>query len=167
MTLKSTIQTFKLLLLVLSFSALTACASNEEAKPDTMTGGSLVGINYTNNGIQQFSVDEAGGGRIGRYGISGRYCCAMYPRVWTPELKVTVEWERSDGREKDGKTWKLKSVKKTISIEKYTELGEVYVAFLPKDEVRVYVWHGVINGPSYPGNLGEPTDPNETRNKAP
>jgi hypothetical protein len=165
MILKSAVQTFKLLLLVLSLSALTACASNDEAKHDSMSGGSLVGLNYTGEGIQRFSVDEAGGGSTSRYGQSGDYCCAMYPKVWTPDLRVTVMWISGHYDKHDN--FIVKEHKKIIPIEKYSESGEVYVVFLPKDEVRVYVWHGVANGPNYPGNLGEPTDPNETRKKAP
>jgi len=80
----------------LSLSTLTACDAQENAKPDKTDMGAVVGINYTGEGIQHFTVDEAGGGGIGRYGVSGVICCAMYPSKWTPELRVTVEWERSD-----------------------------------------------------------------------
>jgi hypothetical protein len=166
MILKSAVQTFKLLLLVLSLSAITACASNEGAKPDTMEGGSLVGLNYTKNYIHRFSVDESGGGGLRRYGQSGDYCCTMYPKVWTPDLRVTVKWTTSNGDPKSNDATETPHTK-NIPIEKYTEPGEVYVVFLPKEEVRVYVWHGVPNGPNYPGSLGEPTDPNESKKVKP
>ena len=165
MKLNQPLQTAFRLLLILSLAGLVACSAKEDAKPDTTAGGSIVGLNYTGEGIQWFLVDGAGGGGVNRYGISGDVCCATYPRKWTPELKVTVKWERSDGREPDGKRWKLKSVEKTVPIEKYTEPGEVYVAFLPNDEVRVYVWHGVPNGPDFP--LGDPKDPDEIKRITP
>ena len=165
------------LLLILSLSGLIACSEKEAAKPDTTAGGSVVGLNYTGEGIQWFLVDGAGGGGVNRYGISGDVCCAMYPRKWTPELKVTVKWVRSDceGQRqlctleliKQGIKWPYKSVEKTVPIEKYTEPGEVYVAFLPNDEVRVYISNVGVKNKAFPGNLGIPTDPDEIKRITP
>ena len=165
MKFNSVVQNLKLLLLLLGLSMLLASCVKEK-KSDGMTGGNLVGVNYTGDGIQWFSVDQAGGGRVGRYSISGDICCAMYPKKWSQDLKVDVEWERSDGREPDGKNWKLKIIRKTIPIEQYTELGRVYLVFLPKDEVKLYISKvGPIN-PSFPSKLGFPEEPIQTqRNK--
>jgi hypothetical protein len=59
----------------------------------------------------------------------------------------------------------MKSIEKTIPIEKYTEDGVIYVTFLPHDEVRVYVFRGDADGPEFP--LGDPHDPDEnSRTKA-
>ena len=161
----------------MSLSALTACASNEGAKhDDTLTGGALIGVNYTGEGIQRFSVDESGGGSIGRYSISGDYCCTMYPKVWTPGLKVTVEWERTDCERqrhlctletaRQDKT-PYKIITKTIPIEKYSELGEVYVVFLPKDEVRVYISRVGPKNKDFPTKLGFPQAPTDTNKVKP
>jgi hypothetical protein len=59
--------------------------------------------------------------------------------------------------------WPHKVVEKTVALEKYAEPGEVYVAFLPNDEVRVYVYRGVVNGAAFP--LGDPKDPNPEEKK--
>ena len=74
--------------LLLALSTLSAC-NNQEM-------GSITGVNHTGAGIQHFSIDGAGGSSVGRYGVSGVVCCAVYPSKWTPELRVTVEWKRSD-----------------------------------------------------------------------
>ena len=158
MNISQSLRTAFRLLLIASLSGLADCSAEDEAKPDRLAGSSIVGMNYTDKGIQWFAVDKAAGARIGPYGISADVCCAIYPREWTPDLKVTVKWERSDGREPDGKRWKLNSVEKTIPFEKYTEPGELYVTFLPNDDVRIYVYHGVVNGPAFP--LGQPKKPN-------
>ena len=165
MKLNRLIQTATRLLLLLSLSGLVACNAKEDPQADTLSGAAVVGLNYTGEGIQWFSVDEGGGGGINPYGISGTVCCVMYPRKWTPDLKVKVKWERSDGREPDGKDWKMKVIEKTVPIEKYTEAGEVYVAFLPNDDVRIYVYHGVPNGPPFP--LPDPVDPEKAKRTAP
>ena len=145
---------------------LISC-TKEEAKPDPMSGGALIGVNYTEEGIQWFSVDEAGGGGINPYSVSGDFCCTMYPKKWNPDLKVNVEWERSDGREPDGKRWKLKVLKKTIPIEEYTELGRIYVTFLPKDEVRVYISNVGPSNENFPSKLGFPEEPAKTKRTMP
>ena len=167
MKLNQLLQTALRLLLIFSLSGLTACSAKEDGKPDTMSGGSVVGVNYTGEGIQWFLVDGSGGGGVNRYGISGNVCCAMYPKQWTPALKATVKWERSDGREPDGKRWKLKLVEKIVSIEKYAEGGDVYVLFLPNDEVRVYISNVGVKNKAFPGNLGIPTDPDEIKRITP
>ena len=170
MNINKLIQTSLRLLLILSLSTLTACDAQENAKPAHMTGGSLVGVNYTGEGIQYFSVDEAGGGAVGRYGISGDVCCAMYPKKWTPELKVTVKWKRTDceGRRQlctldtaRAGTTPMKFLEKTIPMEKYTELGEVYVVFLPHDDVRLYISTVGPRSKKFPSKLGIPNDPDE------
>ena len=175
MKFNSIIQNLKLLLLLLGLSMLFASCVKEEKKSDRMTGGSLVGVNYTGEGIQRFSVDNSGGGSIGRYSISGDYCCTMYPKQWTADLKVEVEWERSDCKGQqhlctiksaEDNTYPYKVIRKTIPIEQYTELGRVYLVFLPKDEVKLYISKvGPIN-PSFPSKLGFPEEPIQTqRNK--
>lgn len=165
------IQTTLRLLLILSISSLSvSCASEEDIYKSKMAGGALIGVNYTGEGIQRFSVDESGGGAIGSYGISGDVCCTMYPRVWTPELKVTVEWKRSDCERQEhlctleaakAGTYPKKFLKKTVPLEKYTDLGDVYVAFLPHDDVRVFVSR--VSPKSEHFLLGWPQDPSETK----
>lgn len=163
-------------LIIFCLGALLTSCAKEEVKPDPMTGGALIGVNYTGEGIQRFSVSESGGGSIGRYSISGDYCCTMYPRVWTPDLQVTVEWERSDceGQQKrctiksaENNTWPYKIFKKTIPIEQYSELGRVYLVFLPKDDVRVYISSVGPKNNAFPSKLGFPEEPAKTKRTTP
>ena len=156
-------------LLILSLSTqLVSCAAFNK-KPDPMATGALIGVNYTSEGIQRFSVDDSGGAVIGKYCISGTICCTRYPRVWNSNLKVTVSWKRSDCEKQKhlctletalAGTWPPdKKCEKTILMEPYTETGRVYVVFLPNDEVRVYI--------NYPKELGIPQDPAELKGIAP
>jgi hypothetical protein len=165
MTLNSIAKIFKLLLLALSLSALTACASNDGAKPDSKAGGNIVGVNYTTNYIHQFYIDDSWGGNIYPFsGGGGSVCCVMYTRKWTPDLKVQVKWTTSNGDPKSNdatETWHNKSA----PIPEFTEPGEVYVLFFPKDEVRVYITNVGIGSKDFPGNPGYPSHYNPEKNK--
>ena len=150
---------------LLSLSALLVSCVKEEKKSDHMTGGSLIGVNYTGEGIQRFSVDNSGGGSIGRYSISGNYCCTMYPEKWTADLRVEVEWV--SGHYDNHDKFIVKEHQKTIPIEQYTELGEVFLVFLPKDEVRLYIFNGGPKSPNFPSKLGFPEEPSKTKRITP
>ena len=150
--------------LLLALSALSACSDQEM--------GSITGVNHTGEGIQSFSIDNAGGSSVGRYGISGVVCCAAYPSKWSPELKVTVEWERTDceGHEDlctleaaRAGTTPYKTIKKTIPIEKHTDSGSIYVVFLPHDDVRIYITNYYPESERFPSKLGFPKDPGDDK----
>ena len=150
--------------LLLALSALSACSDQEM--------GSITGVNHTGEGIQSFSIDNAGGSSVGRYGISGVVCCAAYPSKWSPELRVTVEWERSDceGRwnlctveSARQDRWPHKTFKKNIPMEKYTDSGSIYVVFLPHDDVRIYITNYYPESKNFPSKLGFPKDPGDDK----
>jgi hypothetical protein len=163
------ISKIKRYILALSLVCLVACNARENAAlPDDKGTGSIVGVNYTGNGIQQFSIDGAWGGPVGSYrGGGGWVCCTVYPKKWTPDLKVTVKWERSDGREPDGKRLKLIWLEKTVPIHQFSEEGNVHVLFFPDDKVEVYISNDGVGSPDFPGKPGYPHDPNEPRNTKP
>lgn len=164
MVLNQLVQTMLRLLLVLSLSALMACTPKEEAKPDPMAAGGIVGVNYTGEGIQEFSIDGAWGGSMGSYGGGGgTVCCVRYPRKWSPGLKVTVEWVSGHYDKHD--KFIEKEHKKIVPIEKFTEPGEVYVLFFPKDEVRVYITNTGVGSKDFPGNPGYPGQYNPEKKK--
>lgn len=154
------------LLLILSLSVLVACTPKEEAKPDPMTGGALIGVNYTKNYIHRFSVDKSGGSGLNRYSISGDFCCTMYPRLWTPDLRVKVEWTTSNGDPKSNDATAIVHTK-TIPIEPYSELGRVYLVFLPKDEVRLYISKVGPKNINFPSQLGFPEEPAKSKGTKP
>jgi hypothetical protein len=144
-------------------SALLLIVSAVACKPaltpvlPTSGAGAVVGVNYTDHGIQWFNVDGAGGMRLGTYsGGGGHVCCASYPRTWTPDYNVKVKWARSDGSDDNGQSWKIKELEKVIAVPKYVEEGSVYVLFLPGDEVKVFVSAVGVGSPNFPTNPGYP-----------
>ena len=75
-------------LLCLSAS-LASCATEPVVNPNAVVEvpvafGAQVGVNYTAEAIQWYSIGEAGGGGVDPYGTAGGICCAVYPRIWTP-----------------------------------------------------------------------------------
>lgn len=110
-------------------------------------------INNTGNYIHSASVNGAGGGNMSAWGAaSATVCCTLIPRVWYPSMAVRVRWNMPIG---------VKDVfkEKTVMVEKYDRLGDIYMNFFPNDEVRVVVSR---NGPrafDYPiPPAGEPKD---------
>ena len=152
-----------LLLLCLSAS-LASCATEPVEDPTAI--GSLMGVNYTDEAIQYYSIGKSGGTGIDPYGVSGGVCCARYPRRWHPEIKIKVEWKRSDCRRQEqlctmeaarARTYPFKTFSKTVTIPEYTAPGDVYTVFDPNDEVRVIVSEyglgpGFLNYPRKPAN---------------
>jgi hypothetical protein len=154
---------FRQLCLVGSFMILSACENPQVPPQDDGGLGSVVGANYTHNGIQSFSVDGAWGANVLPFTGGGSFvCCARYPKHWSPNLTVLVEWRRSDVRGDDGQ-WKIISLKKVVHVEKYIRGGNVYVLFLPDDEVRVYVSEVGVGSPEFPSNPGYPEDAKKGR----
>jgi hypothetical protein len=141
--------------LMLIVSAVACKPASTPALP-TSGAGAVVGVNYTDNGIQAFNVGGAGGMRLGTYSGGGHVCCASYPHTWTPDFKVKVKWARSDGSDDSGMSWKIKELEKIIAVPKYVEEGNVYVLFLPDDEVKVFVSAVGVGSPNFPTNPGYP-----------
>jgi hypothetical protein len=129
-----------------------------QALTDTGTG-SIVGLNYTGNGIQEFTINGAWGGNVLAYsGGGGFVCCVTYPRIWTPTFAVKVKWSRSAGREPGGTQWRIIELERTVNIEKYQRDGNVYVLFLPDDQVKIYVSIMGVGSSEFPSNPGYPED---------
>jgi len=150
-----------LLLGVFLLISLTACDSKDEG-----SASSIAGYNYTIEGIQEFYVNGAWGGGISIGGGGGSYvCCIMLPKTWTPGLSATVTWRRSDcggngpGNERcpiGGDTWHFKNLEATVPIEPYDRPYTTYVAFLPNDEVKIYVTPMGLLSSKHPAKLGMP-----------
>jgi hypothetical protein len=145
-------------------SAFTLTACGEKKKEAEGSASSISGYNYTIEGIQEFYVNGAWGGNLGIGDGGGtNVCCIMLPRKWTPGLSATVEWRRTDcrgDRKKrcprgvGGEGWPHESLKKTVPIEPYDRPYELYVAFLPNDEVKLYVTPISPEDPAHPLKLG-------------
>jgi Protein of unknown function (DUF3304) len=152
------------LIFFLSICTIAGC-KGQDMQPPTDTGiGSIVGVNYTSNGIQWFRVDGAYGASLGSYRGGGGYeCCVKYPKTWSPDFKVTVKWERSDGLEPGGARFRIKAIEKTVNVEKYDFGGNVYVLFFPDDVVKIFVSRVGIGNSNFPTHPGYPED--QAKNK--
>ncbi|MFC0131825.1 hypothetical protein CR105_23580 [Massilia eurypsychrophila] len=150
--------------IALVLSIISGCQPVEAPAEHAVGMGGIVGANYSDNGIQWFTVDGAGGMRLGTYtGGGGHVCCAIYPRTWTPNFRVKVQWARSDGRDASGTTWKIKQLERIVAVDKYVVEGNVYVLFFPDDEVKVFVSDVGIGNPNFPTRPGYPEDAKKER----
>jgi hypothetical protein len=142
------------------FICTVSACKDQPVEPPADTGtGSIVGVNYTANGIQWFRIDEAYGSSLGSYRGGGGYvCCMKYPKTWSPSFKVTVKWERSDGLEPDGVRFRIKGIERVVNVEKYDAAGNVYVLFFPDDVVKIFVSRVGIGSPNFPTHPGYPED---------
>jgi hypothetical protein len=146
--------------LLLCTLATSSCKNNDTPKSQDESGmGSIVGVNYTENGIQEFTVDGVWGSNIGAYGGGGGFvCCVIYPKAWAPGFSLKVKWRRSAEREANGTQWRIISLERLVYVEKYEIEGNVYVLFLPGDEVKVYISAVGVGSPKFPSNPGYPED---------
>lgn len=119
---------------------LTACSGTDNASIE------LSGLNYTNVGIADFSVDGYSGHGIEPNAGGGKFvCCVTIPRKWHAGLKVTVRWTE------DGLVpgpWK----EKVVNVPEYTkqDIGAFAVHFYPGDIVKVLVTTKIVGHPDYP-----------------
>lgn len=144
-----------LLFFALLIAGVSAC-QKQSAQQETKGFGSIVGANYTSDGIQAFSVDGAWGGNIFPHSGGGSFvCCASYPKQWASTLKVLIQWRRSDGRDAQGQ-WRIKSLEQAVAIEKYYLGGDIYVLFLPGDTVKVFVSAVGLTHPQFPSHFPSP-----------
>jgi hypothetical protein len=148
---------------------LSACG-DKTTEPTKSEGSvsSISGYNYTIEGIQEFYVNGAWGSNLGvGDGGGSDVCCITLPKKWTPGLSATMEWRRTDCGDGEitsehprcpigGDCWPHKSLKATVPIEPYDRVYTTYVAFLPNDEVKIYVTPMGLRSSDHPAKLGVP-----------
>jgi hypothetical protein len=121
-------------------SFLVACSDTNNASLE------LSGLNYTNVGIAEFSVDNYGGHGIEPNGGGGAFvCCVVVPRKWRAGMKVTVRWAE------DGLVpGPLKE--QVVNVPEYTkqDMGAFAIHFYPGDIVKVLVTSKMEGHPDYP-----------------
>ncbi len=151
--------------LLVSLLTLGACSS----APSKMLGAPVTGYNHTSAAINRFSVNGAGGPNLGPYlGGGAEVCCGMLPRVWTPDLRAIVEWEKDPDPYSYGKwserpysdawtkrmnehTQTYSRHKAVVDIPQYGEnVCALQVHFLPCDQVRVSTTCYTPSNPKYP-----------------
>ena len=121
---------------------LSAC----NAKPEPMVSVPITGLDHLAEtlSIQEFSVNGQGGAQAGR---GGRHvCCVELPKHWRPGLTVKVAWAVTN--------WPAEVYsdhEREVPVEKYDEVGNLYVHFLRDGSVRVIssLYHPIQ--PMYPG----------------
>jgi hypothetical protein len=107
-------------------------------------GAQHMGPNYN---IMVFYLNETWGSNVGRGGGGGgEVCCVMLPVKWRPGLKVQIRWTVGDWSQEivsETNVGNYKSIKvegryiATVPVEKYDEIGDVYVHFFSGGKVRV------------------------------
>ena len=151
-------------LLLLAIVLQSCSKSTDETQPEG-TPASVTGYNYTFEGIQEFYVNGAWGGGVSVGGGNGQVCCVQLPDRWTPGLTAKVHWVRSDCGDENvggkrcpfgGDSWPHKDLEATVAIEPYDRPGDVQVMFLPKDEIKIYVFGAGPINPAHPSKLGTP-----------
>ncbi|NVD71793.1 DUF3304 domain-containing protein [Duganella sp. BJB1802] len=81
-------------------------------------------------------------------------CCTSIPRVWHPGMKVLVRWDMPVGHQHIVK-------EKVVEVEKYERPGDIYLVFLPNDEVHVVVSRDGPGASDFPiQHVGHPSEPN-------
>lgn len=151
---------------------LTACS--KESPKNEASSSSISGYNYTSEGIQEFFVNGTWSGGISIGGGGATVCCVNLPDKWTPDLRVTIEWERSDCGERGptntrcpplpagfeaGQTpppWHYKKLKKEVPIEPFEKGDTIQVFFLPNDDLKIYVSSLGPGHQDHPAHLGHP-----------
>ncbi len=138
---------------ILLATSIAGCSVNSDSIIKQKTYGAQVGVvNHTSQFIYSASVENGGGASSYPFhaGIANM-CCVTLPEIWHPELVLRVRWDIPVGTEHRIKT-------KLVRVEKYDDVGSLYVHFFPNDEVRIVVtdWFGSnINHPIAPPIPGE------------
>ncbi|MEF7614213.1 DUF3304 domain-containing protein [Aquincola sp. MAHUQ-54] len=140
--------------------------------PDALIGVSITGINYTDEGVQDFFVDGAWGANLPTYGGGGgTTCCVMLPRTWRPGLTVTVKWtighytrpyklrKHIPVMEQRACCWSERSLEKTVPVQQYAKPAKLQVFFLPDDELEIWVFDATPPNPDHPSGRPYPLDP--------
>ncbi len=163
----------RVLLLCWALFAVLLTACSKAPPKNEASSSSIAGYNYTSEGIQEFFVNGAWGGGISIGGGGATVCCVNLTEKWSPELKVTIEWERSDCGERgpgsarcpipENETalsppvkWQYKKFQKEVPLEPFEKSDTVQVFFLPNDEVKVFVSSLGPGHPEHPAHLGRP-----------
>ena len=148
-------------------------ACGKEPPRNEASASSISGFNYSGEGIQEYHVNGVWGGGISIGGGYGTVCCVNLPDRWTPDLKVTIGWRRSDcgpdgprgsrcpvpvDYQTSGKPlpWSYKTLKREVPIERFEKGVTLQVFFLPDDQVKVYVSSFDPEHKDHPAVLGRP-----------
>jgi hypothetical protein len=134
----------RLLLIVLMWT-LTACNAVSAGKVEG-DGVGLTGIDHLADhlSVQNFWVNGYNGFQAGKGG--SLVCCAIVPNKWVPGLKAHVEWHVTNWKDRTSQEFEA-----DVPIDRYDELGTMYVHFLSNGQVRITLANESPRSPTYPG----------------
>ena len=152
--------------------ALAGCEPPAPRTPQPMAVG-ITGYTFTNEGVQEYSVNDSRGSNLPPYGGGGATsCCVSLPEQWTPGLTVKVDWitghwtvpmdkiQAMDISEAIKCCLARRTLSKTVPVERYGEEGGgVQVFFLPNDDIKVWVSDYDLGFPGHPSGMAYPKKP--------
>lgn len=120
-------------------------AADEENEP---IGVMLTGVHHLGPdfNIGSFYVGGSSGGNVGRNGGGASFsCCVELPRKWRPDMNVKIRWSVNDWskavqREVAAGNYAsitFEEFSADVKIERYDEVGGLYVHFFSGGKVRV------------------------------
>ena len=123
-------QTLTHLMVAWLLSALAACNALGGGK-EAGDGVGLSGIDHLADylSVQNFWVNGYNGAQAGDGG--SLVCCVVVPHTWRPGLKAHVEWNVTNWKERTSQTFEA-----DVPIDRYDEVGRMYVHFLASGKVR-------------------------------
>lgn len=97
-------------------------------------------------GVQYFSIDGQTGGAAGKGGSF--MCCMQLPERWHPDMTVRIDWGVTNFRD-----CKADEYVTHVPVERYEEVGSLYVHFFADGSVRVVSSNEGPAGASHPESL--------------
>jgi hypothetical protein len=134
------------LLLTTLWALLTACQAKEPANKPALTGVSMTGIDHLADhlSVQDFWVNGRSGFQAGKGGRT--VCCGTVPKRWYPGAQIEVSWAVANWQ---AGTWHC--FRRQVPLDRYDELGQLYVHFMPDGTVRALLSNYYPEGNAYPG----------------
>lgn len=128
---------------------MTACAAGPSKKAEG-EGVGITGIDHLADhlSVQDFWVNGYNAAQAGKGGST--VCCAIVPRKWQPGTKIHVRWDVINWRERTSQSYE-----RDVELDRYDEIGQLYVHFLANGQVRALLSNYYPEGNAYPG----PRDP--------
>jgi len=162
----------RLALTCLLLVGASGCEPNPPKPPEPSIMG-ITGYNYTDEGVQEYYVNGKRGSNLPAYGGGGSVsCCVSLPALWSPDLRVTVDWtighwttayetrKHLTVQQQIDCCFTERTLRKTVPIERYgKEGGDVQVFFLPNDELQAWVYDAGPQNPGHPSHRGYPRKP--------
>ncbi|MCR8957846.1 DUF3304 domain-containing protein [Variovorax sp. S2] len=161
------------LLFLVSALLLAGCKPEAPKKEEPVTVG-ITGYVFTDEGIQEYFVNDMYGSNLPPFGGGGKTsCCVNLPAKWSPDLRVKVDWitghwtvpldkiQAMDITEAMKCCLARRALSKTVSIEPYEtdKMGSLQVFFLPDDQIKVWVSKYDLGHERHPSGMSYPEPP--------